>query len=126
LGSLFVRYRFNYIIFRCMFVGTNTNQYGAFGVLDDFTGEGDAPTTVGGVLEMRCSKLLYAANTTPDEIQWKPPARDWLYTFSGASGSDQRLVAPAVAYVTSTGTATFNVEVLYSITFKGAIDVGAN
>lgn len=128
MAALFARYRFKSILFKFFFtpqVASNTNAC-ALGILDDFTGEGDAPTSLGGVLELRCSGTNYGGQTIPSEILWKPPSPSWNFITSGATGSDQRLVSPAVLYGSSVGAGGLVVEIMYTCIYKGAVDVGAN
>jgi len=125
LANVFARYRFKFINFKFFFSGFSGGSIGAIGVLDDFTGEGDAPTSVGGVLELRCSGTNLVATTVPTEILWKPPTQDWKFCTVGATGSDQRLVQPATVYAASNGSSSTVCEVLFSMVFKGAVDTGA-
>jgi hypothetical protein len=127
MANLFARYRFNWIAFKFFFTGTSTvGVASVLGVLDDFTGEGDAPTTIGGILELRCSATNYGGQTIPTEMLWKPPSPSWNFITGGASGSDQRLVSPAVLYGCSSGSGTLITEIMFSCVYKGAVDVGAN
>lgn len=127
LSALFANYRFKYIALKFFF--TNVTPPGgvcAVGVLDDFTGEGDAPTSIGGVLELRCSATAFASQTTPTEMLWKPTSQAWRFVTSGASGSDQRLVSPATLYACTNIAGQLVTEIMFSCTFKGAVDVGAS
>jgi hypothetical protein len=127
MAVLFARYRFNWIAFKFFFTATSTvGVASVLGVLDDFTAEGDAPISIGGILELRCSATNYGGQTVPTEMLWKPPSNSWNFVSSGATGSDQRLVSPAVLYACSTGSGTLITEIMYSCVYKGAVDVGAN
>jgi len=92
------------------------------GLLDDgSTAEGDAPTTVGGVLELRCSASSLGGQTTPSFIIFRPvDPRLWFKTISGATGSDQRLVNCAVLYAAASSAASPSFEIDAEFVFKGA------
>jgi hypothetical protein len=101
----------------------------ALGVYDEGgTTEGGAPTTQAGVLELRCSGSSLGDQTVPTEFMWKPAdARLWYFTFGGSTGSDTRLVNSGVLYYGTSGTSTtVNVEIDYSIVYKGAVDIGSS
>jgi hypothetical protein len=121
---LFAEYHINFI--RVKFQ-TPTISTSVLGFLDDSSAaEGDAPTTLSGVLEMRCSGINMVAETIPTEFIYTQKASSfWLKTYTGASGSDPRLTAAAILYAGVSSSSTFIVELDYSITFQGAVDVGS-
>jgi len=125
LSGIFAKYRFKQIIVK--FVAVTSGA--VIGLLDDASGaEGDAPTSGGGVLELRASALANPGESVPQQLVWKPVDRTkWYYTFAGASGSDPRLTIPAIMYgVANIGTGTpVVIEVDYELVFSGAVDVGA-
>jgi hypothetical protein len=140
LSAIFARYRFKFIRFK--FIGSIQNsttgassgigQIG-LGVLDDSsTAEGDAPTTVSGLLECRCSGTNMSTQTVTTEFVWMPVDKSkWYYTYTGATGSDVRFTSPGVLYAGSTVASgagintACEIEVDYSVVFSGAVDIGS-
>jgi len=99
----------------------------AFGVVDDYTGEGASaplPTTLSEVVELRCS-VANLSTVNPNEIEWKPldPMKVY-YSQPGtaANASDSRLAVPAtlVEFAANAGNIPF--VVYYTIEFSGAFD----
>jgi hypothetical protein len=129
LAAIFTRFRFKSIGFKFICTsGTFVSSDGAIGVLDDSSGtEGDAPTTINSVLEMRCSALNLTAETVPTEFRWEPVDKTlWYATYPGATGSDARLVNAGVVYQSATATGVImSIEMDYELVFKGATDIGA-
>jgi hypothetical protein len=129
LAALFTNYRLRAIVLKFYVSTTSTStSTGALGLLDDSSGaEGDGPTTIQGVVELRCSATQFTTETVPTIFNWSPiDKRKWFYTYPGASGSDPRLSVPAVLYgCTNTGTASISVELDCIWSFKGAADIGA-
>jgi hypothetical protein len=128
LSGVFSRYRINKLVFRFI---SGSSQNVTLGILDDSSaGEGDAPGSAQSVLEMRCSALSLTGQTVPTQFTWSPLDRSkWYYCTPGASGSDVRLSIAAVLYCVASSTAIssgFTCEIDYDITFKGAVDTGAN
>jgi hypothetical protein len=129
LAAIYSQYHINFI--RIKFI--NINNAGTFtnttvlGFLDDASGaEGDAPTTTAGVLELRCSGISMVGEQIPTEFMYTQKASSfWLKTFSGASGSDPRLSVAAILFAGSVGSSVLTYELDFSITFQGAVDVGA-
>lgn len=124
-AALFAEYHINYL--RVKFI-SSTAVNSALGVLDDASGaEGDAPSSVSGVLELRCSASSLATQTVPTEFTYTQKASSfWLKTYPGASGSDPRLAVAGLLYGASSSSASVSIEVDYSITFQGAVDVGSS
>jgi len=127
-ATLFSSYRFKYL--KIKFFGTQFTSYvtSAVGILDDATTtEGDAPTNINTILEQRCSASVFAGVTQPGLLSWSPvDGKKWFYTFTGVSGSDQRLTTNGVMYAAAGSAGTsLTIEVDFSISFKGAIDTAS-
>jgi len=133
LASTFALYRFKSLVFR-IFAGAIPPNGGVyvpatnivtFGVLDDSSGaEGDAPPSYQSVAELRTSSVV-PCNQAPYVREWRQAdPKAWYHTFSGSTGSDPRLVYPGVVFlgVPGQGAVVVDVEVDYSIVFKGAVD----
>jgi hypothetical protein len=125
LAAVFSRFRVNRVLIK--FMETTTGVQTVLGILDDSAGsEGDAPTSLSGVLELRCSALAFGAQTVPTLMEWRPVDKSkWYYCNTGASGSDIRFSIPAISFVASSGTGGISAELDYDITFKGSDDVGS-
>jgi hypothetical protein len=125
LATVFSRFRVNSVIIK--FMETTSGFQTVLGIVDDASGtEGDAPSSFGGVLETRCSALAFGAQTVPTYLEWRPVDKSkWYYCTSGATGSDPRLVFPAISFVASSGTGSISAEVDFNVTFKGADDTGS-
>jgi hypothetical protein len=128
LALIFSQYHINFI--RVKFIDVNSSPFPnttALGFLDDASGaEGDGPTTTVGVLELRCSAVSLIAGTIPTEFMYTQKASSfWLKTYAGASGSDPRLSVAAILFAGSVGSSLLTYELDFSITFQGAVDVGA-
>jgi hypothetical protein len=124
-ANIFSRWRIKRMILKINYSGLGS---AVFGVLDDSTGEGDTPTSVQTLLELRTSATNFT-NDPPTVLDYKPPTNEWYYTFVGGTGSDQRLVNAGVLYAGqqfATTNAVFTVEIDFSIVFKGAVDVGTS
>jgi hypothetical protein len=127
LATVFSRYRYKYIRMKFLQSVTTTTPV-AIGVYDEGSpSEGEAPVTLGDVLEMRCSGSAFPGQTVPNFISWQPVDKKlWYYTVGGASGSDSRLFTAGVLFAAAAGAGAINVEVDYCIVFQGAVDTGAN
>lgn len=130
IAALFARWRLKYMNIRVYSGASTANQTNAvaIGVMDDASGaEGDAPTSLNGLMALRTSKFI-PTGLGPQSREFKPLTTEWYYTFPGSSGSEPRLVVCGIIYVGASvnTTATVDVELDYSFAFKGAIDVGAN
>jgi hypothetical protein len=131
IAGVFANYRFKTCVFR-LFGGStvsSTLNLVTFGILDDSSGaEGDGPTTYQGVAELRTSCVVPLSQGVFTRI-WKPAdPKMWYKTYAGASGSDPRLVYPGEVYIgypSFTGTEIVDIEVDYSIAFKGAVDIAS-
>jgi len=126
MALLYSRYRFKYV--RMKFLASPTAGAGvtAIGVVDDSVGEGDTPTTVLAVAELRCSGTSFGSQSVPTELEWTPSDRSqWMFTFAGATGSDGRLTTSGQLVFGSTVASTLNVEIDFCIVFKGAVDQGS-
>lgn len=125
LGAIFSRYRFKYVHFKYSAITGSGSGSVAIGILDDFSGEGDAPTSISGILELRCSSSQLGINTqsstNSQQFLWEPvDKKRWMYNFVGSG--DARFTQPAITYVQSTVTGTFAMQVDFSIVFAGAVD----
>jgi hypothetical protein len=126
LAGIFSRYRFKYLRVRFLAATNVSGGAVAIGVLDDASGsEGQPPTTISNVLELRASGTTLTGQTVPTIFEWKPADPNlWYYTsVAPASGSDIRLINSGTLYADATVTSTgINVEIDYSIVYKGAVD----
>jgi len=132
LANIFTRYKFKELAFRFTSVLTTggTPSTGVIGILDDASGiEGDAPTTSGGVMELRTSAAALAGETLPTEFVYRPVDKTLWYatTTGGSSGSvsDPRLLFPGILYVAAPVSSSFSLEVDYTVVYKGANDIAA-
>lgn len=127
LASVYSRYRFKEIIFRVFASGLASNNQNliTFGVMDDASGgEGDAPTSLYGVAQLRTAMVIPAAVQTPQVRTWKPAdSKAWYYTYAGPF--DPRLVYAGLVYIGGAAT-TVDIEIDFTISFKGAIDTGTS
>ncbi len=123
VSGIYSSYRFKQIVVKFLTVpGSGSVSLGA---LDDASGaEGDAPSTISGVQELRCSGSSMQGVTVPTDFVWRPvDTALWFKTFAGSSGSDQRLVIPAILYAAgASGTPQFSLELDITCVFKGAVD----
>jgi hypothetical protein len=123
MAGIYSSYRIKVAILKFLTVPGGASV--ALGALDDASGaEGDAPTSISGVQELRCSGTSMQGVTVPTEFQWSPVDKTlWYKTFAGSSGSDQRLVIPAILYSCgASGTPSFSLEIDVTCVFKGAVD----
>jgi len=122
MAGIYSNYRIKSILMKFLTTGATI----AVGAIDDASGaEGDAPTSVSGVLELRCSGSSFQLESIPTEVLYQPVDKSlWYKTFTGSSGSDQRLVVPAILYAatTSDGATPFQIELDCVYVFKGAVD----
>jgi len=125
LNSLFSQFRFKYIRIKYLSVASGVFINSVISLLDDASiAEGDAPTTLAAMLEQRCSSSQLAGTTIPTFLDWSPTdPKKWFYTFAGSSGSDLRLTVPAILYGATSAAGSINLEIDYSVSFKGAVDV---
>jgi len=128
MAGIFTRYRFKYV--RVKFLATGSSGFSAFstalGVYDDAsTGEGQPPTTLSNVAELRASGTVLGGQTIPTFFEWKPADPNlWYYCSpSPAAGSDLRLIDSGVLYaIASTAASPLAVEIDFSLVYKGAVD----
>lgn len=128
LAGVFSRYRVKAAIlkFAASSGGTGTSLTSALGILDEPTGEGDAPGNLSATLELRCSASYLFGQTQNSYVMYTPVDKTkWYYCNTGATGSDGRLVFPAAIYVAGAGAGTLTVEIDYTLVFAGADDVGS-
>lgn len=128
MAAIFTMWRIKRLVFRITFTpAVAANDLLVFGVLDDSSGaEGDAPTSASGILALRTSGTI--ANTVGTVVrEYKPANKNWMYTYAGQTNSDPRLTTYGVLYASQlvTGSSTVYVQADYSISFKGANDIGA-
>jgi hypothetical protein len=126
VGGIFSDFRIKQITVKC----TSGGATAAVGFLDDSSGaEGDAPTNIFDVLELRCSASLLAYGAVPPTEFFYTPVdtKRWYKTNPGASGSDPRNVIPAVLYASTAGSpsSAVTIELDITIVYKGATDVGS-
>jgi hypothetical protein len=126
LANIFTHYRFKYVKIKWTSLSV-TNAITALGVYDDASvNEGQAPTSVSGIAEMRASSTQLGNSTVPQYFEWVPvDTKQWEYTVAGVTGSDIRLETSGILYAASTASNSVCIEVDYCIVFKGAADVGA-
>jgi hypothetical protein len=126
-AALFAEYHVNYI--RIKFLSnTATPTTAVLGFLDDAGGsEGDGPGSLSALLEYRSSAICMAGTTIPVEFVYTQKASAfWLKTYTGVSGSDIRLSIAAILFLAQSGSQTCNIELDFSITFQGAVDVSSS
>jgi hypothetical protein len=123
LNGIFSKFRYKEV--RIDFMASNPASAGiaAFGILDDTTGEGDGPTSLSGVKELRCSAVNWFEQTTPTSFVWKPNSQNWMYSYQ-ASG-DARFTNSAIMYAACTGATNAYYTISFTIVFKGAVDTGS-
>lgn len=125
LAGVFSRYRIKAA--QVKFIGAQGTagvpQGCAVGWLDDVS-TSDAPSTLSGVLELRCSALALPVATTPTYSFYQPVDKTkWYYCVSGNDGRFQTAASLYVAPQTAIGSITFEID--YTIVFSGADDTGA-
>jgi hypothetical protein len=127
IAAIFSRYRFKYVRIKFLnglgAIGTN---FGALGVQDDIGLTLNTPTSVSGVLELRCSGSAFNNQTIPTQIEWTPVDKSlWYYTINDLTES--RLSTSGILYSAglNTATASLDVEIDYCIVFQGASDIGS-
>jgi hypothetical protein len=130
LNAIFAYYRFKRLVMKYNYTSSATaaGTVGVMGILDDASGaEGDAPTSANGLLEFRTSASNYNIQQ-PTVVEYKPPSPQWMRTYVGSSGSDQRLVNTGSLIVCSAlgVSSTHVIEIDYSVVFKGALDTGSS
>jgi hypothetical protein len=106
-----------------------TAAYVGLGILDDYSGEGDAPANLSGVVNMRCSATSMPGTIDPTYIYYTPLDKSkWYYCNSTSSTSDPRFNIPASLYgATNTSAATqVFVELDYTLVFAGAEGQGTS
>jgi len=131
LALIFARYKINYIRLKYLTSQTATGANSVvLGFQDDASGaEGDGPSSTAGLLEYRCSAVTFVNQTIPQELSYQPASRNWYFCTPGATGSDPRLSISAILWASSLNViagVNAQVELDYSITFKGAVDVGSS
>jgi hypothetical protein len=127
LCGIFSRYRFKYVRFKFLSSPATLGQT-ALGVYDDATSaEGQPPTTLSGITELRASGTSLYGQTVPTSFEWFPADRNlWYYTQPGVSGSDFRLYSSGVLYLGGTASSVaVGIEFDYCVVFKGAVDIGS-
>jgi hypothetical protein len=124
LSGIFSRYRFKYLKFRFLTTSATTPGGVILGILDDVAATGEPPTTASGLLEYRSSALTFAGETVPVSFDWTPSDKE-QWNFCAAS-TDNRFQIPATLYGATTAAGTAQIEVDFSITFKGALDSGSS
>jgi len=129
LATIFSRFRFKDVHIKFQALVATAVATGVVGILDDASNtEGDAPTTVSSILELRSSASVLG-QTIPQEFVWSQLDRTMWYACSGGSSvQDPRFLFPGVIYIGSTSASSPNIvmEIDYTIVFKGASDIGTN
>jgi hypothetical protein len=128
IAAAFTDFRIKQVVIK--FLCSTSTQFVALGFVDDATSiEGDAPTSTGGVSELRCSGSSLAGVTVPTTFVFRPAdTRFWYKTYNSGSGADPRFAIPAVLYASAgpnSTTTQLSLEVDATIVYKGAVDVGA-
>jgi len=128
LAGVFSRYRIKGMLVKfTSTIGAGTNNTGTLGFLDDLGSEGIAPTSVGGVLELRCSASNFTNEDRPTYVTYTPVDKTkWYYTSATSSGADGRLIFPATIYVANSGAGNVIAEIDYTIVFAGSADGGSS
>jgi hypothetical protein len=126
IDGLYSNYRLKSMIVKWS-VADSTGGTAALGFLDDASGaEGDSPSTITGVAELRCSSTTFFSDTVAQYFNYSPVQRNkWYYTFAGATGSDARLVNTAVLYGAATASIFCTIELDCVWIFKGALSTGS-
>jgi len=97
------------------------------GVLDDITGEGDAPVTYTDVSELRSSMVSHGTGgQPPTELYWKPVDTDLWYKCYSAGAATAELYESGNFYLALpvASSTVVSVEMTFKIVFKGALDTG--
>jgi len=128
VSNVFSDFRVKQIVVRFLGAtntGTGSSSLAILGWLDDAdTDEGDAPTILSDILEMRCSATNFQNQTTPTEFIYRPTdTKLWYKCSAGHSGSDPRWTYPARLFGGSNVSSNVQVELDISIVYKGAVDV---
>jgi len=120
VATIFTRWRVIKIILRIPPVVNGV----IMGILDDSASSIlDLPTTASDVLQLRCSTLATAGNTSNTEFEWKPiDEQKWYYTDAETAGGDNRFITPGTFVLWGFGVATILVEVHYTLEFEGATE----
>jgi hypothetical protein len=122
LAGIYSRYRFKYLRVRFLTNAATIPAGVVMGVLDDVAASGEPPTTVSGLLAYRCSATTFSGETVPVSFEWRPSdVQQWNFTLAS---TDNRFQIPATLYAASLSAGSFQYEIDYSITFKGAYDDG--
>lgn len=126
VGTLFTDYKIQSLVLKFASFATAAS-FAVVGFLDDASGaEGDAPANTQDVSELRCSASNFTIETVPTFFQYIPVQKTWYKTFSGSTGSDQRLVVPSVLYGAANAANTgIQIEVDCVLAYKGAADTGS-
>ncbi len=96
------------------------------GVLDDIVGEGDGPSTIADVSELRSSAINFGYQSGPSTIYWEPVDKNlWYKTFETGTNTNELYECGNLYGASFTGsTIQCQMEVSYELVFKGACDVG--
>jgi hypothetical protein len=123
LATLYAKYKITDLVMTFISAGNSASGNVVLGFLDDSISEGDAPSTIEALSQLRCSTVSFAGETVTRSLKWRPRNNGWYFTYAGSSGSDERLVNAATLYGATTGTeAIFTIMVNYTIRFTGAVD----
>jgi len=128
LSLLFARWRIEKLLLK---IGNTyyASFYLPYGIMDDFSGEGGSvpiPVNNNDILELRSSTVVMNNGTI---MKWNPvdPSK-WYYTTQGGTGSDSRFVIPASLFLPAapSGTIPTTIELHWTLSFEGAVDVGSS
>jgi hypothetical protein len=118
---------YSYYKIKELVVRFSANNAVIAGVLDDITGEGDAPATYSDVSELRSSMVSHGTGgQPPTELYWKPVDTDLWYKCYSAGTGTQELYESGNLYLAlpTAGTTRVTVELTFKIVFKGGLDTG--
>jgi hypothetical protein len=124
LAALFSEYHINFI--RVKFQSPS-GVITVLGFLDDASGsEGDGPGSFNSLLEYRCSGVSMINVTIPTEFTYTQKSQSfWMKCLTGVSGSDLRLSVAAVLFIAQSSSSPCTVELDFSVTYQGAVDVSS-
>jgi hypothetical protein len=129
VAGIFSDFRIKQIVVKFISSISSISAGSALGVLDDSsTAELNPPTSIGGVLELRCSAANFTAETVTTTFVYTPTNTTlWYKTYPGSTGSDARFFAPGVLYGAGQSAATvLTLQLDISVVYKGALDVGGS
>lgn len=127
-STIFLRWKINRLIIKPLLLPL-TGSGSVVGIMDDTVLSADIPTSLAGVLNLRCS-VSYPANQIAyenyNDFEWRPsrgPPK-WFFTTLEGSSSDPRLEVPCSIWFAQPGGTLVapNFQIDYDISFEGAVD----